>query len=372
MPKFFRVLICVVLICCILVNASPIKARATDVVISGLGLGLFATLIAASGGVVFDNLTTDQTVALGQNFKTSLFGWASSNEEVAAVNAYFSAIASGYADDLISSDWKSTPIIIPTPIRSAIAEWISSVVQGFKDKYDFAPTNWSFYGDNLLPTFPIYEEYPYMTLVCTDWNVGMLYTDVPACLSSISMYSNLELKCLQNTKFRLMQQTFGNIENWNLSSSYISGASPDSYYAGNKINSYFTTYLWSNYDLLSYNDGSLLAKGSSIADRYGTVVVPGIIAGSPAIGVDGVIDTEEIEEKLPYVLDPSVLIDKYATTKDLTIAVPDVMTRVATGAIPYADYVAAVSVADWVYRDHQQEGQPHQQQKQQPHNPHKG
>ena len=63
--RFFKRLVCFVLICCILINCSPIKAEAVAVE-TALGIGLVAILIAASAGVAFHPNTADQVVALAR------------------------------------------------------------------------------------------------------------------------------------------------------------------------------------------------------------------------------------------------------------------------------------------------------------------
>ena len=61
--RWFRVLICLLMVCCLIFHMSPIKAEALALEAS-LAIGLVGALILASAGVVFVPETTNQIQAI--------------------------------------------------------------------------------------------------------------------------------------------------------------------------------------------------------------------------------------------------------------------------------------------------------------------
>ena len=83
--RWFRVLICLLMVCCLIFHMSPIKAEALALEVS-LAIGLAACLIAATGaGIVFVPETTNQIQAIGQSFQNYMTQWGTANNKLAEV-----------------------------------------------------------------------------------------------------------------------------------------------------------------------------------------------------------------------------------------------------------------------------------------------
>ena len=81
----FRFLVCFLVVCCILVNLSPLKAEATAVVGSSLTLSaVLAWLLSAALGIVSVDLTVESLNRIGDNYKEVALSGADS----ATISAY--------------------------------------------------------------------------------------------------------------------------------------------------------------------------------------------------------------------------------------------------------------------------------------------
>ena len=82
--RWFRALICLLIVCCLIFHMSPIKAEALALEAS-LAIGLVGALILASAGVVFVPETTNQIQAIGQSFQNYMTQWGTANNKLAEV-----------------------------------------------------------------------------------------------------------------------------------------------------------------------------------------------------------------------------------------------------------------------------------------------
>lgn len=97
MKKFdvLKCVICLLLVCCILFNISPIKAEAMVVegaVVGALGVGLAALLILSAFGVVYTPTSQAGIQAIGQDMMDYLYSQGSSAEVVDEIEAFASGL----------------------------------------------------------------------------------------------------------------------------------------------------------------------------------------------------------------------------------------------------------------------------------------
>lgn len=123
--RIFTAIISLVLVVCLLVNVSPVKAEASVLgVIAGVtAIGIAATLILNSAGVVFLPQSQKHIEAVGQAFSASLYQWGTSAEELDAIDDFLGGLtiyegSGGDPDD--DDDWQPR-FDIPDLIKRGVA-----------------------------------------------------------------------------------------------------------------------------------------------------------------------------------------------------------------------------------------------------------
>ena len=74
-----RTLICILLICCLLVDISPVRAKAIAVA-DDIAIGITACLILMAAGVVFAPKTAADITAIGNSMSTYMYQWGTEAE----------------------------------------------------------------------------------------------------------------------------------------------------------------------------------------------------------------------------------------------------------------------------------------------------
>lgn len=71
--RIFRIMVCLVLICCFLVNSSPIKAKAVlaELTLAQWGILALATLLVA--GISYSISSQHELEAIGSTYRTEVF-----------------------------------------------------------------------------------------------------------------------------------------------------------------------------------------------------------------------------------------------------------------------------------------------------------
>lgn len=123
--RIFTAIIALVLVVCLLVNVSPVKAEASvmGVIAGATAIGIAATLILNSAGVVFLPQNQKHLEAVGQAFSTSLYQWGTSAEELDAIDDFLGGLtiyegSGGDPDD--DDDWQPR-FDIPDLIKRGVA-----------------------------------------------------------------------------------------------------------------------------------------------------------------------------------------------------------------------------------------------------------
>ena len=89
--RFGQVFVCFLLICCLLINQSPIKAKALAIE-TAIGIGIIAALIAAAAGVALHPQTSEDFAAIGNSFSNHLMQWSTDNGTVTISETYLASL----------------------------------------------------------------------------------------------------------------------------------------------------------------------------------------------------------------------------------------------------------------------------------------
>ena len=154
-----------VLICCILVNASPIRARATSI-FAGMTLGELLVILCGLAGIVFHEPLADAYSALEASFNQFISNASETvRNEVAEIKQVIAIFPypGNFPDAPADGSRKSTTIKLSRVVLAAISAWIASVIAkgGVEIEGEEAPVNYAFYGDYLLPEPPDFDRETY-------------------------------------------------------------------------------------------------------------------------------------------------------------------------------------------------------------------
>ena len=340
MPRFFRTLICVLLICCILVNVSPIRVRAVSV---GLTLGELLLLLGGSAGIVFGPGVAENSIAAENSFLEFISGASQVVQdelaEIQSVIALF-PFPEDFPDAPNDGSQKSTVINLTRGLLALMATWMVSVAaSGLFSKGESAGDGMLYFNDFILPgsVTSKLQEYPYALIFYDDdsqvfrfscsaspyrWElinnqVYWLYMDKPRYSTSVAIGSS---------SWRSYTYENNSSGTWYLSKDF------------EVLNGRFL--VWTSKDLF-LPDGTLYLAGSVPSSEYTTVIEPIYITEIPTLD-DGSPDPEEIEKRLPLTIDPSkVLYDTQKAT--LNDAVQDVMQQLSDGTMTYQQYVDSIT-----------------------------
>lgn len=335
--RWFRVLICLLMVCCLIFHMSPIKAEALALEVS-LAIGLAACLIAATGaGIVFVPETTSQIQAIGQSFQNYMMQWGAANNKVAEVQDWFFGIQfydPGDDGDEDDDDWVSPTnrkVQLARGILAGISAWCASIILGniqVEEESDPAPAGYMYYNGIKLPALPAYNAaaYPYL---CIWQNTDGSYT-LGVAPFRVYVQSDGDLQAETSGKYRPHNITDADV--WY--SGVTVSRSPD---GAAVMSAGEYTLIWSNYDIMK--DGEVFMSGTEPASSYTTVVEPETYVGDiPQQIQDGELEPGGIE--LPDInYDP--LIQPGVSLQDSTIGT---LYKLSTGELSYENFLQQIKV----------------------------
>ena len=166
----FRCLTCIILICCILLNTSPIRSEASAIVVGATvsAAGVFATLFAMAMGVVFVDLTADLINGLGVSFVDHITKSSSTDNEQEILSAWIQPIQVDLDSGGISqlppdgddngNSWSALAglFTIPEELKDNFLSWAKDLINDIcsvdVDNPDYLATSTSYleyeFGDN--------------------------------------------------------------------------------------------------------------------------------------------------------------------------------------------------------------------------------
>lgn len=334
--RVFRFLVCSLVICCILVNCSPIKAEATTVVASGLSLSaVLAWLLSAALGIVAFDLTVESLNRIGDNYKEVALSGADSatisayeNLEDNFVN-YLSSVQfdrNQWAEDLYT--------VFNSDTMKNTASWLVDVVKmgGYELDGDSVPDGWAFYGELLFPIIPTYDEYPFVRISsCGNGEYTVHCSNVPLYSETTSLTTSWFMPA---TACEYIYATVYPAR-WDVTTTY-SFHDPISISKGKYV-LMSGSHIWSNYDVFCYKDNSLVhPAGAEPKYKYSEVITPTYVGDIP----QNIIEGKENEETLSIpIVDPLSAIATPATAREDINAL---IAGLKNGTITLDDYLEKV------------------------------
>lgn len=339
--RLFRFLVCFLVICCILVNCSPIRAEATAIVATALTLeGLLALLFSMALGVVAVDLTAETINRIGTDMEETIITQVDTSElqKWNNLKKYYEKINpdnNGPDDPL---EWtKLLKQALAGGLLTAITGWLVSLVNAGEYEFDgdSVPDGWAFYNGILLPsievTFPDYTHY----VVTYDSYYRVYLANGP-----IYYDESLE-KFVTDGPLTVRKCTyFGNTE-WGSGTGNTTYDSDGNNIAALYLPIVLSDMVWSNYDI--YEDKYkqyVIFEGSEPKYKYSEVITPIYVGDIPTKIQNGELDEDDIT--LP-VIDPFKLIKTPNSAAD---QVNQMQQALKDGTITIDDYLKQVEVQD--------------------------
>lgn len=329
---FKRVFFCfmsVVLVCCMLFNMATPKAQAL-MIVDDLAIGITALLLLAAAGVVFAPKVSEDIVAIGQSFKTSMYQWGTSAEKLDEVEEWFTDL-SLYSPGDPGDEGDEDPryqVRLARGILSGIAGWIASVCLAgeIEAEGDVAPDGSTFYNGVLLPTFTN-ESSPVYLVITGPNSMGRYYAYTSTSLISLKEGNNLYFS--SQGKAYSYHPNNGN---------YWSG---DGTVYGGKTVSFAGSLFWANKPIY-FPDGKYYSFPSSTSVLTETFTPTIFIGDLPDQIQSGEKDADDII--LPGVIDYGSLIQDGMTLEESVI---DTMTQLSDGNLSHEEFLNKTMVAEF-------------------------
>lgn len=314
--RVFRFLVCLVLIGCILVNLSPLKASATSVVVPAAVLtfeGLMAALYSMGIGIV----ATALTVEAWNNIGNSLTDYITDTGDTTITEAwidleamYDSYIPGGGLDPDDELKWaEKLKTVLSRGLLGAIAGWLCTLVNmgGYEVEGEEASTSYSYFNGVLLPSLPstVPDTYSYAVIELNGSTYSLVASTYPLTIHTVQSDGLFYTRFLKaGYKYCRYSATASSTE-WTSKgvSTSVNSATMTQY-----------PIVWSNYDLVYESDNSVLYSGSEPSSTQTTIIEPSIYVGDiPQQIQDGEKDKDNLV--LP-IIDPFRFIQTPSTALD--------------------------------------------------------
>lgn len=319
LKNFIRVFVCIILVCILVFNCSPLRAQALEPISTALGIGVAALLLLGTAGIVFNPTSNDQIEAIGNSMQTYLYQWGTSAEKLDDVDEFFGGLTlyEGSPDDDGDDD---TPherqFKIGQAIKTGIAAWLISIASGstnVEDDSDLQMHGSYYCNDIYIADFPCN---PLGKVVLFTWDGYLTFA-----------YVNKDNPCwyYDSTSGLITPPVNGYYtqyknDKWTRHYAY-SGGFPAS------------DLIWANHDIVYTTDHSQIYYHGSNPVSY---VEPSTYVGDIPDGIkDGFITEDNLE--LPNLIDYSTLAGADA---GLVSGVTGLLQNVSNGTTTYDDYLS--------------------------------
>lgn len=339
--QFIRVFVCIVLVCILVFNCSPLRAQALEPISTALGIGVAALLLLGTAGIVFNPTSNDQIEAIGNSMQTYLYQWGTSAEKVDVVDDFFVGLQF-YDGDPDDDGGDDTPhkrqFKIGNVIKTGIAAWLISIASGstkVEEEGEVAPSGSAYFGDYLLPDFSSIPNYS------SSSKAFILFAASNPTLYLFSADSQLRALDLSGTRY---VYTYGrcpfsqySVKNgaWSL---VTNAMFPDQHLICS-----LASVSWSSFDIRysSPTTGDIVFSGSGILTAKNSIVEPSTYVGDIHDGIkDGSITEENLE--LPDLIDYSQLA---VNSGGLVNGVTTMLQNVHDGFLSYDELLATLQPA---------------------------
>lgn len=345
--KILKIVVCLVLVCALMVQISPIKSEAFAMEMALTGVAAAGAVgllyLAMAGGAVYVPEGLGTFEAVGTAFTEYMYQWGSTAEQLEENEQFFGGLTlyGGNPDDDGDDDIdrKVRPL---DWIRRGAALFTAAAILAecaiVEQKEVPATTGWSYYGDYYLPTIPIYDDAPYITLTSTSTGYTIYWTNQPFYDYSYSG-TNYAFRLVSTATGYYSKVTNTEIENWNLSSSYRKSGSTTWGHEYNQCPN--VTYQWSNYDFFSFKDNSLVASGSEPCTSF--VQEEAVEPNSFVTAVKDQLSSGELSANDLVIPDINYE-NLIGSDGSLVTGITDILTRLDEGIITHEEFMEIVAV----------------------------
>ena len=336
-----QVFVCFLLICCLLINQSPIKAHALGVGVS-IGLGIMGALILVTAGVALHPETAEDFVAIGNSMTTSLREWGRANSREAEVESWIAGIQiydyvyNGGNDDPDGPRDYKTPLA--RGLLAGISAWCASIILGTSDIKTQTPGQDGFaYFNGVympIPISSVWENHQYKFLVREGDQYIFYSSDYPCKANPVTFQGGDYF-------------TFGIG-----TSCWVYKLQEDGSYKSNSStlnNAAYATYrdeelVWANHDVVHrYQTDKIYLPASEPMTTEEYILSPFFVGDIPQKVQDGEIDEENIP--LPLEIDLEKLFERTGTTTAQE-AVQKTLEQLNNGQLSYDEFMDSIKVED--------------------------
>ena len=341
--RLFRSLVCMVLICCILVNISPIRAKAVALE-TAIGIGIIAALIAAACGVAFHPQTSEDFAAIGNSFSNHLMRWSTDNGTVTVSETYLGELwqyayltSGGFENDGSDPgnprDYRHT---LARGLLAGISTWCASIILGTSDIKTQIPGQDGFaYFNGLympIPISSVWENHQYKFLV-RDVGQYIFYSSDYPCTANPTTFQGGDYFTfgIGTSCWVYKLQENGSYE----ASSSTLNSSAYATYRDEEL-------IWANHDVVyRYQTDKIYLPASEPMTTEEYILSPYFLGDIPQKVQDGEIEEDEIP--LPLEIDFEKLFERTGTTTAQE-AVQKTLEQLSTGQMTYDQYMDSIKV----------------------------
>lgn len=344
-----RTLVCLLVVLCLIIYISPIRAEAVAVgataVTGTVAAGALGWLFAAAMGVVFVDVTAELISGIGESVTSHVADYYADDEQTTnTVTEFFADLSysfGGSGDDGTNngddSGGTDSPLMpLPMDILAGLVDWAQGLITGDAavevEEETEAPDGYYFYSGHLFPDVSSYISNKYLyAYIYFDASVDaykLLVTSKPAEFSVI--YYALRTSNYVSWK----TYVYDNDNGWYLSYS-------ENNYEGclTFVGDEGDILIWSNVDVLSQSSGDIWFSYSepTYACTQPTVVEPSTYVGDiPSQVEDGTFDEDAYE--LPYINYAQI----FQGQTDIVDALNNVASQLQDQTMTYEQYMELI------------------------------
>lgn len=329
-----RALVCLLVVCCLLLNMFPVRAQA---LVHEIAIGIVALLILMACGVAFAPQTVTDVVAIGESFRTFMYQWGTGAEKLDEVEEWFgSLVIYDGGSDLDGDGEDDSPnerkVHLARGLLTGIAAWVGSVILGDTqvEVPEEAETGFAYYNGYEFPVLPTAVGlYSYAFINYYDFpptgvqQYQLFFVDEPLVLNDDNTFSPL----VSYNKFVFDS----NSDSWSFVHTYsgkITFQSDDS-----------NTIIWSGFDIYT-SSGDLFLGASEPSPSELVELAPDTLVGEVAPAVkDGVASEDRIVELLPDTLVYGNIVSSDTPVQDAVISTSQ---SLADGSLYYDDLLTLI------------------------------
>lgn len=277
--RFFRAVVCLLVICCILVTCIRPMTVDAFAIETSVAIGIVAAIVLLSAGVVFTVKTTQDVIALGNSMQSSLYSWADTEDKLDEADTLI-----GYCKSYFNNGSDHPKFEMSSAILAALALWVYSIIKGDEKvevEGEAASEGYAYYNGFLAPQLSsdLLETCPYAFILKIGSGFQAFYgasSDFVVTGSSVYAKSNFEYHI------------------YNTSSDGSQWSHVRTYYSSD-VFSLKDGLIWSNFDIYNLSGNELFISASEPVYFGKEILVPNAFVGDiPEQVQSGEMEPEQI------------------------------------------------------------------------------